>query len=306
MVDSEKLRRNWTGDEIIPGSGTEQDARQSARSVETVAAQMTQTPRDSRTGSVVILAGPTESTSIVYNALKGHFPISRVIVEGRDSRADFLWRRTRRLGAARVAGQLLFRVVVVPWLTATSQQRIEEIHREMALDRSPVDEHRVLRVASVNSEETIAALRELQPDVVVINGTRIISKRVLDSIPARFINMHAGITPLYRGVHGAYWALADGRRDACGVTVHLVDPGIDTGSIIEQAIIEPTARDNFVTYFPLQLGVGLPMLRRAVAACLETGQCSAATTAPPAGASRLWSHPTLWCYLWNRVTSGVK
>jgi hypothetical protein len=59
----------------------------------------------------------------------------------------------------------------------------------------------VRRVASANADETVALLQELRPRVVVVNGTRILSKRVLGCIDAVFINMHAGITPLYRGVH---------------------------------------------------------------------------------------------------------
>ena len=66
----------------------------------------------------------------------------------------------------------------------------------------------------------------------------------------------AGITPLYRGVHGAYWALAEGRRDLCGVTVHRVDAGIDTGEVLAQVLIDPTPQDNFVTYPWLQVAEG--------------------------------------------------
>jgi folate-dependent phosphoribosylglycinamide formyltransferase PurN len=260
-------------------------------------------PTGAPAGVVVMLAGQAESTRIVYNALRSAFAVKKVILEERKSRRDFLSRRARRLGAFRVLGQVLFRTMVVPALRATSRRRIEQIHEQYGLDNRPMDESAIVRVPSVNSDEAIAALRNLKPDVVVVNGTRIISERVLASVPARFINMHAGITPLYRGVHGAYWALVEGRRDACGVTVHFVDPGIDTGSVIEQGIIEPTRQDNFTTYFALQLGAGLRMLERAVRDALG-GQVE--TRTPPEGPSRLWSHPTLWGYVWHRLRRGVR
>jgi methionyl-tRNA formyltransferase len=44
--------------------------------------------------------------------------------------------------------------------------------------------------------------------------------------------VHAGITPRYRGTHGGYWVLLNNDPGHCGVTIHLVDPGIDTGSIV--------------------------------------------------------------------------
>ena len=115
--------------------------------------------------------------------------------------------------------------------------------------------------------------------------------------------MHAGITPRYRGVHGGYWALASGDAAHCGVTVHLVDAGIDTGGILAQALIRPTPVDSFVTYPLLQLAAGLPLLVDAARAGLAgTLRPLPADAASP---SRLWSHPTLaqWLSGWRR---GVK
>jgi folate-dependent phosphoribosylglycinamide formyltransferase PurN len=253
--------------------------------------------------AIVILGGEHGSTNIVYNALKPSFDIRGVIIETRVARRQFLSRRVHRLGLFRVLGQILFRGLVVPSLRASSRQRIRDICDQHGLDDRPIEETVVTRVPSVNSDEAIAALRGMDPSVVVVNGTRIISKPVLDSVPARFVNMHAGITPLYRGVHGAYWALVQGDRPACGVTVHLVDPGIDTGTIIDQAVIDPTPQDNFVTYPLHQLAAGLPLLEQAVRDALNG---RVATKDPPAGPSRLWSHPTLWGYLWHRARHGVK
>ena len=158
-------------------------------------------------------------------------------------------------------------------------------------------ESRLTRVPSVNSPECIAELRRLAPDVVVVNGTRIIAKKVLQAITCPFLNTHAGITPLYRGVHGGYWALANNDPAHCGVSVHLVDAGIDTGGIVHQALIHPTAEDNFTTYPLLQLAAGLPLLVQAVREALAG---TLHVQPPPAGASRLWSHPTLAQYWYHR------
>jgi methionyl-tRNA formyltransferase len=139
--------------------------------------------------------------------------------------------------------------------------------------------------------------------VVLLNGTRIIARRVLEQVPAVFINMHSGITPGYRGVHGAYWALARGDRGRCGVTIHLVDAGIDTGAVLEQATFEPGPEDSFVTYPYHQLSVGLPLLERAAVAALR-GELRGRPA--PADDSRLWSHPTIGQYLANLIRRGVR
>jgi len=159
------------------------------------------------------------------------------------------------------------------------------------------------KVTSVNSDETIHLLQELQPSVVVVSGTRIIAAKVLHCTPTVFINMHAGITPMYRGVHGGYWALVKHDVEACGVTVHEVDTGVDTGRILGQTRITPNGSDNFATYGFLQLVAGLPLLKKAIAdACAGRLQPLAA----PAGASQLWTHPTLTQYVYHWVKSGVK
>jgi len=138
---------------------------------------------------------------------------------------------------------------------------------------------------------------------VVVNGTRILSKRLLGCIDAVFINMHAGITPLFRGVHGGYWPLAQGQPEHCGVTVHLVDPGIDRGKVLGQALIQPTPEDNFTTYPLLQLAAGIPLMLRAVQGALD----GAPETVPhPPGSSMQWYHPTLGSYLKTFASRGVK
>ena len=252
---------------------------------------------------IVLLGREDSQTAIVYNSLRSEFLLAGVIVEDRELCLKFMRRRIKRLGLGKSLGQVAFRLAVVPWLKATSRRRIDEIIGQFGLDASPMPAARLVRVRSVNCEETIQVLQELQPRVVVVSGTRIIAARVLNCVPATFINMHAGITPMYRGVHGGYWALVEHNVDACGVTVHEVDTGVDTGRILGQSRITPNGTDNFVTYGSLQLAAGLPLLKRAIHDVCE-GQLQ--PLAAPIGESRLWTHPTLAEYVYHRVTSGVK
>lgn len=254
-------------------------------------------------GRVVMIAGDGESTRLVYNALERAVGVHKIIVEGPVDRKQFLRRRVQKLGLGTVAGQLLFKAVVDKPLQLAARARIRAIKRELDLDDRAIPAHARIDVASINAPEAAEHLRALDPAVVVVNGTRIIAKKVLESVRAPFINMHAGITPLYRGVHGGYWALAQGDPGHCGVTVHLVDPGIDTGEILGQALIQPTAADTFATYPVLQTGAGLPLLISAVRSALEG---TLERKAAPQGASRLWSHPTLGQYLKARLQNGTR
>ncbi len=252
---------------------------------------------------IVLLAGPDRSANILYHALAKEFAVERVIREDAVGRSGFLRRRIAKLGLATVVGQIAFRATVVPWLKFRSAGRVAEIKRKFCLDESPIPDSVITRVPSVNSDACMEALQKIGPAVIVVWGTRIISGKVLKCVPAAFINLHTGIAPLYRGVHGAYWALVERRREACGVTAHLVDTGIDTGNILGQAMIDPTPQDNFVTYFYLQLAAGLPLLKQAVRSVID-GRL--VPVPAPEGESKLWSHPTITEYLRYRVSRGVK
>lgn len=249
-------------------------------------------------GGVLVLAQAKPSSNIVINALAAKFGPPTVVFEAPESRALFLKRRLKRLGLAKVADQLAF-VAYSKVAGRLSRGRIDEIMRAHGLDERP--RANAVHVPSANDPATIELISRIAPDVVVVNGTRILSKALLNAVPAPFINMHAGITPAYRGVHGGYWALAKGDRENCGVTVHLVDPGIDTGGVLHQARIEPTRRDNFFTYPYLQLAAGLPLLVKAVDEALRGSLAPRAGEGP----SGLWSHPGALSYLGAWLTRGV-
>ncbi len=240
---------------------------------------------------IILLAVDCAATNILYHYLSDFFEIEQVIVEEAIPRKRLLKRRTQTLGYPTVIGQVLFQLLKVPILKRQAQNRLKAIKQEYQLNDQAIPESKITRVTSVNTPACRKQLRRIQPKVVVVSGTRIIGKRTITSVKAPFINMHAGITPLYRGIHGGYWAMKEGKPHLFGVTVHEVDKGIDTGKIIEQAYTTPHPDDNYCSYPLLQQAIGLPLMQRAVAATLAD---DLQFQDPPEGESKLWSHPTLF------------
>jgi folate-dependent phosphoribosylglycinamide formyltransferase PurN len=258
---------------------------------------------------VMLTARTTALASVVHNAVARHHPIARVLVEEPVSRVRLLQRRIRRLGLATVAGQVLFQTLAAPALARRAQQRGREIHAAFGLDETPIPATAIARVRSMNSAEARALLAALAPRVVLVFGTRILARDTLAAVDAPFINLHAGITPLYRGVHGGYWALHDGHPEHFGATVHLVDNGIDTGGILGQVCVTPERRDDFATYPLLQTAVALPVLVDVIGKALAgelAVQAAPSVQSAAGGGSRLRSHPTLGGYLRARSGRGVK
>lgn len=250
---------------------------------------------------IVILAGRSPWTWALANALRRHFPDVPIILEKNQPRALLLRRRIRRLGIFTVAGQAAFGVFAKVNRLRYRRQERAILARE-GLNTTELRTG-VVFVSSVNDDRTVEILQGMAPKVVVVSQTRILSRKILQCVPAIFINIHTGITPQYRGLHGAYWALVNDDAANCGVTIHVIDAGLDTGPIVAQAQISPSSSDSYFTYHWLQLTAALPLLIRAVQAAL-TGQL--VTNEPKRDViSQLYYHPTLWAYLWTGLRRGV-
>lgn len=252
---------------------------------------------------IVLLARNVESSKILYNSLKGEFNFEKVILEKHIPMGRYFKRRIKTLSLIEVIGQILFLMLLVPILKRIKKKRIAEIKNKYNFNGNPIDKSKIISLTSINTKKTIQSLKKLKPAIVIVNGTRIIQYPILKCSSAIFINIHTGITPLYRGVHGGYWALVNHDRENCGVTIHLVDSGIDTGKIIEQCRIYPSNKDNFVTYPLLQYGEGIPLIKKTLKNILKG---NLEFKPYPKRISKFWSHPTLWLYLLNLILYKVK
>jgi methionyl-tRNA formyltransferase len=155
---------------------------------------------------------------------------------------------------------------------ASDQQRRTEILREglgdldelAAISRRPGD----IDTPSVSHPSVAEALKAASPAAIGVSGTTLIKPPVLGCLGVPMINIHAGWTPHYRGSHGAYWAVVARDWEHCGVTVHLVDAGVDTGGILCRVLIKPDERDSVYSLAAKQTVAGLSAMAR----CLDLAQ----------------------------------
>lgn len=77
---------------------------------------------------------------------------------------------------------------------------------------------------------------KFSPDLIVSYNYRHILKKEIFSIP-KFgtVNMHISYLPYNRGADPNLWSHIEGTPS--GVTIHLIDEGIDTGPIITQKLV---------------------------------------------------------------------
>ena len=77
----------------------------------------------------------------------------------------------------------------------------------------------------------VGLIKAEKPDVVVVYGTGKLSPEVVATCPQMF-NLHGGDAERYRGLDSALWAVYWGDFDAIAVTLHRVEPTLDTGEIV--------------------------------------------------------------------------
>lgn len=92
--------------------------------------------------------------------------------------------------------------------------------------------------------ELTAAVAEHEPDLVVSAGfMKLVGAAFLARFGGRMINTHPALLPAFPGLHGPRDALAYGVK-VTGATVFLVDAGVDTGTVLDQAAVRVADDDT--------------------------------------------------------------
>ena len=97
-----------------------------------------------------------------------------------------------------------------------------------------VNDLEVFKVSTVNSNEAVKCIQNISPDFGIVFGAGKILPRVINLFRDGLINVHRGIAEKYRGLDSDLWAIYHGDYGNLGVTVHYVEPQLDTGEIVGQ------------------------------------------------------------------------
>ena len=81
-----------------------------------------------------------------------------------------------------------------------------------------------------NSEEVMPHIRDLDLDIIVFGGTRIIRGEILDYPKDGVVNSHPGLLPECRGSASPAWSVY--HDIPIGSSTHFCDNGVDTGHLL--------------------------------------------------------------------------
>ena len=104
-----------------------------------------------------------------------------------------------------------------------------------------------LVVKDHNDNASLNFLKRSEPDLIVFTGGGLIRQALLDIPSFGVLNCHMGILPEYRGMDVVEWPFVEQSepRPWLGLTLHLMDQGVDTGPILSRCQVATAPGDTF-------------------------------------------------------------
>jgi len=110
----------------------------------------------------------------------------------------------------------------------------EHFFQDISSDISHLE---ITEVKTLNEKSAIKDLQELNADLGIVFGTGKLHTDVTSCFKNGLLNVHRGIAEKYRGLDSDLWTIYHADYKNLGVTIHLVEPRLDTGDIVKQAVM---------------------------------------------------------------------
>lgn len=157
-------------------------------------------------------------------------------------------------------------ILIVSECKKNDAANIEKLNNE----KSPMEEHFYLRYINeqnffagndffigktipllnkeANLDYTYNVVKSFKPDLMLAFGPSLIKSPLLYLLePGRFVNLHLGISPYYRGSATNFWPFVNQELEYVGATFLHIDEGVDTGDIISHVRPKIEIGDNVHT-----------------------------------------------------------
>ncbi len=98
-------------------------------------------------------------------------------------------------------------------------------------------------VSLMNSKKTAQLIKDLDCELGVVFGAKILKERIFSVPKLGMINIHQGLIPEYRGMPPAFWELYNDEKET-GISIHKVVTKLDAGEVYFQGKIPISDQDD--------------------------------------------------------------
>lgn len=117
---------------------------------------------------------------------------------------------------------------------------------------------------NINSKGSITILKQFNPDLIIsVLGNEIFKKSILELPKNGCINLHTSHLPKYRGMMPTFWAMLNDEKEI-GVSVFVMDEGIDSGPIIDQELVPISKSDSQKDIITKTKSLGMRLLLNSI------------------------------------------
>lgn len=216
--------------------------------------------------NIILLTRNNYQHCYVANKLAAAYTLSAIVVDRGKPKSMFA--RVRTLLQRYTLCQLLSRLVSKATSTLCRVKKHERIEMFRVLGRENCERHLYKDIIKyVNGLNTVAGfetIKALDPDVILVFGTAVVSDKILSLAHKVAINMHTGISPYYRGAGCTFWPLYNEELHMLGATIHECTSKIDGGMIYEIGRVTLELNDNLSTVFARCVKLGTELYTKVI------------------------------------------
>lgn len=105
------------------------------------------------------------------------------------------------------------------------------------------DQDNIFMHSILTTKDQLRIIKNVEPDYIISCGYQHIVPESILTIPTKgCLNLHPAYLPYNRGANPNVWSIIEGTP--AGVTLHYMDPGIDTGDIVARRKVETAFSDS--------------------------------------------------------------
>ncbi|MBN8880038.1 MAG: hypothetical protein J0I32_21010 [Sphingobacteriales bacterium] len=185
---------------------------------------------------IVLWIGNEPNQKALANKINNLFPISGIITESRISK--------KRITAKKVVEKVIQKIFLSS--IGKAWKGMQKHNYQSYPEYPPVER---LNVEDINSEEAYAFTKKINPDLILVSGTRLVKDKMLSINPKiGILNLHTGLSPYIKGgPNCTNWCIATEQFHLIGNTIMWIDRGIDSGNILTTEFTELNGNESLLT-----------------------------------------------------------
>jgi methionyl-tRNA formyltransferase len=170
---------------------------------------------------IVLWIGNEPNQKALANKIHALHPIAGIVTESKTHKKKLAFRKVAEAAYSRI----FFPSISKAWNGL-------KVHYEKHFPHYPQTE--ILDVENINSDAAFNFTKNLNPDLILVSGTRLVKEKMLSIKPSLgILNLHTGLSPYVKGgPNCTNWCIATGEFHLIGNTVMWIDAGIDSGNIL--------------------------------------------------------------------------